>query len=75
MKDNNSVSLKTPLENPLEALLKQGARDLLSAAIDTVLVSLLEQFNYLMQAGGTHGYLPERSIQSGLGGALAIHSD
>lgn len=71
MKDNNIVSLKTPLENPLEALLKQGARDLLSAAIEAEVGSLIEQYAHLTVSGHQavvrNGYLPERSIQTGMG--------
>ncbi len=51
MKDNNIVSLKTPIENSLEALLKQGARDLLSTAIEAELGSLLAQYEHLTVAG------------------------
>ncbi len=71
MKDNNIISLKTPLENPLEALLKQGARDLLSAAIEAEVGSLIEQYAHLTVSGHQavvrNGYLPERSIQTGMG--------
>jgi len=71
MKDNNIVSLKTPIENPLETLLKQGASDLLSAAIAAEVGSLLQQYEDLTVAGKQavvrNGYLPERMIQTGMG--------
>lgn len=71
MKDNNIISLKAPIENPLEALLKQGARELLHAAIEAEVGSLLGQYEYLTVAGKQavvrNGYLPERTIQTGMG--------
>jgi len=68
--DNNIYSLETP-ENPLESLLKAGAQQLLTKAIEAELQQLLEQYDAQMVEGlqriVRNGYQPERSLQTGLG--------
>ena len=68
--DNNIYSLETP-ENPLESLLKAGAQQLLSKAIEAELQQLLEQYDDQTVEGlqriVRNGYQPERSLQTGLG--------
>lgn len=71
MTDNNIVQLKSPSEDALGELLKQGARDLLARAIGVEIASMLDEYKNLAvdgkQAVVRNGYLPERSIQTGLG--------
>lgn len=68
--DNNIISLNTP-ENPLEALLKQGAQQLLAQAIEAELSELLAQYEGDNVNGLSrivrNGYQPERNLQTGLG--------
>jgi transposase-like protein len=70
MADNNVTALHKP-ENPLNELLKQGAQQLLAQAIEAEVQQLLAQFETLevngKQAVVRNGYLPERTIQTGLG--------
>jgi len=71
MTDSNIVPIKAPTENALEELLKRGARDLLAAAIEVEVSGLIADFNDLTVAGKQavvrNGYLPARTIQTGLG--------
>ena len=71
MTDSNIVPIKAPTENVLEELLKRGARDLLATAIETEVSALIEVYGYLSIAGKQavvrNGYLPTRTIQTGLG--------
>jgi len=71
MTDNNIVLIKAPTENALEELLKRGARDLLAAAIEAEVSSLIDIYKDLTAAGKQavvrNGYLPARAIQTGLG--------
>ncbi len=70
MANNNVTELHKP-ENPLNELLKQGAKELLAKAIDAELQSLLADYSSTTvdgrQAVVRNGYQPERSIQTGLG--------
>lgn len=71
MTDSNIVSLKSPTEDALGDLLKQGAADLLAQAIRAEITGMLERYAHLTvddkQAVVRNGYLPERTIQTGLG--------
>ena len=65
------VELNNPVKDPLNALLKQGARDLLAKAVQAELTAFLDEYASLKvngkQAVVRNGYLPERTIQTGLG--------
>ena len=71
MTDSNIVPIKAPTENALEELLKRGARDLLAAAIEAEVLGLLDNHQDLTIAGKQavvrNGYLPARTIQTGMG--------
>jgi transposase-like protein len=71
MTDSNIVPIKAPIENVLEELLKRGARDLLAAAIEAEVSGLIDVYRDLTVAGKQavvrNGYLPARTIQTGLG--------
>ncbi len=71
MTDNNIVPLKTPLEDQLGGLLKQGAQQLLAKAVEVEVSVLLEKYKVLIvdgkQAIVRNGHLPERTIQTGMG--------
>ena len=71
MNESNVVELKAPAGDALGELLKEGARQLLAQAIEAEVAELLAQY-----AGQTvdgkravvrNGYLPERTLQTGLG--------
>lgn len=73
MSDDKVIALNTP-ENmdALQEVLKQGARKLLEQAIEAELAELLEKHTNLVTTDGKravvrNGYLPERTIQTGLG--------
>lgn len=58
--------------DPLTALLRQGARDLITQAVEAELAVFLEQYSDAKDDQGRrrlvrHGYLPERDIQTGIG--------
>ena len=71
MTDSNIVPIKAPIENALEELLKRGARDLLAAAIEAEVSGLINVYSDQTVAGKQavvrNGYLPARTIQTGLG--------
>ena len=72
MAENNKVvELNNQPKDPLNALLKQGARDLLAKAVQAELAAFLDEYASLevdgKQAIVRNGYLPERTIQTGLG--------
>ncbi len=73
MNNDNVQSLETPAEsNPLQDILREGARKLLAQAVESELTNLLENNRSLTtenvkQAIVRNGYLPERTIQTGLG--------
>lgn len=74
MNDNNIFQLKQPEENASDALtelLRNGARNLISQAINVELEELLAQYAEQKvdgkQAVIRNGYLPKRTIQTGLG--------
>ena len=70
MTDNTVVSLNTP-EDPLTELIRQGARDLIAQAVEAELQQLLAQYQNTMvdgkQAIVRNGFLPERTLQTGVG--------
>jgi len=72
MKDNNIVSLKTPIENPLEALLKKGASDLLTAALEAEIGLLLGSYSHLTVAGKQAVVRNGRSTGQALGRTIFV---
>lgn len=75
MQDCNLKELSTPVEkfvDPLTELLRHGARDLIRKAVETELEAMLSEYADLKlidgrQAVVRNGYLPERTIQTGIG--------
>jgi putative transposase len=73
MKQDNVVALKTPDEkDPLQELLREGARKLLREAIGAEVDECLAKHRSLITDDSSpavvrNGYLPERTIQTGLG--------
>ena len=70
MTDNTVVSLNTP-QDPLTELIRQGARDLIAQAVEAEVQQLLAQYQNSMvdgkQAIVRNGFLPERTLQTGVG--------
>ena len=57
--------------DPLTAMLRQGAKELIAQAVEAELVSMLEQHQGFRMFDGRqaivrNGYLPQRTIQTGL---------
>ena len=71
MTDSNVIEMKKPAADVLQDVLKLGARDLLAKAIEAEVTETLAQYRDLKvdgkQAVVRNGYLPERTIQTGLG--------
>ena len=72
MSNDKVVSLHTPAEDVLGELLKNGAKQLLAQAVQAELNELLDRHKDLSiddgrQAVVKNGFLPERTIQTGLG--------
>jgi len=75
MAKDNAIGLKKPepfIEDPLTDILRQGARRLLSAALEAEVEIFLQQFKDITDEAGCqrivrNGYLPEREIQTGIG--------
>lgn len=75
MQDCNLKEVSTPVEkfvDPLTELLRHGARDLIRKAVETELEAMLSEYADLKlidgrQAVVRNGYLPERTIQTGIG--------
>jgi transposase-like protein len=75
MSKNKSIELKKPgefSEDPLTELLRNGARQLISDAVEAELQELLSQYAEFKNEQGhlqivRNGYLPERLIQTGIG--------
>jgi putative transposase len=71
MNESNVVELKKPSIDGLNELLKEGARKLLAQVIETEVTDLLNQHAERTINGKRavvrNGYLPERTIQTGLG--------
>jgi hypothetical protein len=76
MDHDNVVSLRRPndrAEDPLTEVLRQGARTLLAQAIEAEVATLLASHAGLVDEAGRrrlvrNGFLPERTIQTGIGG-------
>lgn len=73
MSENNVIELKKPEESPdlLTEVLKQGAKKLLTTAINLEVEEFLAKNQVLLEDGRQqfvrNGYLPERGIQTGIG--------
>ncbi len=75
MSKNKIIAFKKPgeiSEDPLTELLRNGARQLISDAVEVELQELLDQYAECKDKQGhlqvvRNGYLPEREIQTGIG--------
>jgi transposase-like protein len=71
MTDSNVIQLNSPVVDGLSEVLKQGAQQLLAKAIEAEVAELLSQYSNLKEDGKQavvrNGYLPERTVQTGLG--------
>ena len=77
MTQDNLVELKTPetqetFKDALSELVRQGARQIIAQAVDAELSEFLEQYREVQDASGRqgvvrNGYLPERTITTGIG--------
>ena len=75
MGKDNVIELKNPesfLEDPLTDILRQGARQLLAAALEAEVGVFLQQYKEEADDNGRrrivrNGYLPERMVQTGIG--------
>ena len=77
MTNDNLVELKTPetqetFKDALSELVRQGARQIIAQAVDAELSEFLEQYREVQDASGRqgvvrNGYLPERTITTGIG--------
>jgi len=75
MTKDNVIDLKKPeafVDDPITAILRQGSRRLLAAALEAEVAAFLQQYNEISDNNGRHrvvrnGYLPEREIQTGIG--------
>ena len=74
MKDDKIVTLRQPGEfiDPLTEVLRNGARQLLTQAVEAEFAECLETYSHLTTENGRqrlvrHGHMPERSIQTGIG--------
>lgn len=74
MKDVKLKAVETPvnLVDPLSELVRQGARELIRKAVEAELSEMLTEYKEVKLPDGRqaivrNGYLPERSIQTGIG--------
>lgn len=75
MSDDKIIPFKYPgekVEDALTILLREGARDLLGKAIEAEIQSFISQYEANQDDKGRqnivrNGYLPSRTIQSGIG--------
>jgi len=73
MTNSNVITLNKPEQNdPLQELLKEGARKMLASAIEVEVAAFIQQHSPLITEDGKaavvrNGYLPKRPIQTGLG--------
>jgi hypothetical protein len=68
MTDSNVISLINPEQiNPLQELLREGAHRMLATPIEAEIEAFIAQHQGIKAAIVRNGYLPTRSIQTGLG--------
>ena len=75
MRKDNVIDFKKPepfIDDPITTLLRQGARQLLNAALEAEISIFLNQYKEIQDNKGRqrvvrNGYLPEREIQTGIG--------
>lgn len=74
MKNDNVISLEKPVENEdiLTGMLRQGAKDLITKAVQAELDAFLSRYQDMADGQGRrsvvrNGYLPERDIMTGIG--------
>ena len=75
MTQDNVIELKKPeafVNDPITDILRQGARRLLSAALEAEIQGFLKQYKEITDDKGyqrlvRNGYLPQREIQTGIG--------
>ncbi len=75
MAKDNVIDLKNPepfVDDPLTDILRQGARRILTAALEAEIDIFLKQYKGITDENGyqrivRNGYLPEREIQTGIG--------
>ena len=71
MSDSKVIPLHKPVaDDPLQTLLREGARQLLAHAVEAELADFLSEHNDRIAGKPAlvrNGYLPERTIQTGLG--------
>ena len=74
MKNDNVIPLEKPVKNEdlLTVMLRQGAKDLISRAVQAELAEFLSEYQDVVDDQGRrsvvrNGYLPEREILTGVG--------
>ena len=75
MKDDTLIGFDDPVgfsPDPLTAVLRQGARDLLAQAVEAEVAEFLREYTALTDDAGRqrlvrHGHLPEREVLTGIG--------
>jgi hypothetical protein len=75
MSKDTVIDLKKPesfVDDPITDILRQGARKLLAQVLETEIEIFLNNYKELTDGSGhqrivRNGYLPERSIQTGIG--------
>jgi transposase-like protein len=75
MKKDNVIDFKNPeqiINDPITELLRQGARQLLTTALEVEITQYLNEYKAMTDEKGCqrivrNGYLPEREIQTGIG--------
>ena len=75
MSQDNLIEFKKPeacVDDPISDILRQGARRLLTAALEAEIQCFLQQYKEITDDKGCqrivrNGYLPEREIQTGIG--------
>lgn len=71
MTDTTVSKIKSPVEDALTEVLRRGAEELLSKAVEAEVARLLERYQDVKfegkQAVVRNGYLPQRTVQTGIG--------
>jgi hypothetical protein len=77
MTRNNVISLPSPADvceprSALESLIREGARQMLEAALRVEVATYLQQFENVFDLSGKrvvvrNGYMPERDVTTGIG--------